>query len=166
QRTVLIIAVATILAALLIVIVFIFLINRQADSVKSDTNEFLQNIQKQRDTSQPGANQDIEEAEIINTVIGVLTGILPDTLEITEKSTSNKITIGLTADTVIMYNGQNFDRSRLYIGDQLEIKTKKEGTAWRARQITVLVSASPETPAAMPQITPQNIRPDGSVKPL
>lgn len=101
------------------------------------------------------------ETQIIS---GVLAEINSESVVVAEKNDNKQTTVRLGSDVKITYNNQPFDRSRFYIGDQLEITVVKENDLWQARQVKVIVSANPATPAPVPK-TP-NVRPDGSIKPL
>lgn len=107
-----------------------------------------------------------QEAEAIvrKTWLAVLTEFKDNEIVVTEKNTGIRNSFALAEQTVITYNGADFQRSRFWAGDQLEIAALQTETGWLAETITVLVSASPETPAPVPP--PANVRPDGSIKPL
>ena len=160
-KQIVIIAMITIMAALMIIAIFVILSGRVTPDTA--TNDFLRNLERQRpgresNPKTPGA------AESAVSYVGVLTEIKPDALVITEKDTQNKITINLDTNTPITYNGQVFNRAKFYVGDQLEIVVKKQDSNWQAESIIVLVSASPATAAPLPVVP--NVRPDGSIKPL
>lgn len=158
-----IIAIVTIIAALMIVAIFILLSNRQTPDTKTD--DFLKNINAQRQNqNKPSGADNADNVQKTLALIGVLTEIKTDSLVIIEKDTQNKITVSLSDSTPITYNGQKFDRSRFYIGDQLQITAINAGDKLVAGAIMVLVSASPATAAPVPPAA--NIRPDGSIKPL
>ena len=163
SKQITIVAIVTIVAALMIVAIFILLSNRQAPDTKTD--DFLKNLEAQRQNqNKPGAADNANNAQETLTFTGVLTEIKTDSLVIIEKDTQNKITISLSDNTPITYSGQKFDRSRFYIGDQLQISAVNAGNKLVADAITVLVSASPATAAPVPPAA--NVRPDGTIKPL
>lgn len=163
SQQVLIIAIITIAAALMIVAIFVILKNRK--TTDSATNDFLKNIEAQRQgQNRPDSSNTATGNQTTLSYTGVLTEINTDSLVITEKDSQNKITIFLTATTPVMYNGQPFSRTKFYVGDQLQITAKNLGDRLQAESVTVIVSASPATAAPVP-IAP-NVRPDGTIKPL
>lgn len=163
SKQITIIAIITIVAALMIVAIFVLLSNRQAPA--ANTDDFLKNIEAQRQKqNKPGAVGNTGNTQETLSLAGVLTEIKTDSLVIIEKDTQNKITISLSDNTSINYSGQKFDRSRFYIGDQLQITAINAGDKLVADEITVLVSASPATAAPVPPAA--NVRPDGTIKPL
>lgn len=165
SRQVLIVLGVTILAAIIIVVVFAFLINRDNQTSNQNYQNYVNQLKNQQNTGP--ARPPTTEPEIPSQIVrGVLIVISPETITVNAESTNQRIEISLRPETTITYQNQVFDRSRFYVGDQLEITARPEAGTLVAETITVLVSASPATPAPLPQITPQNIRPDGSIKPL
>lgn len=161
NRPIVVIAAVTIIAALMIVGIFIMLSGRRTPDTA--TSDFLRNLERQRPGREsPTGNQTGAPAR--ETYRGVLTEIKTDVLVITESNTQNKITVSLTNDTPLTYNGQGFDRSRFYVGDQLEVTAKNTGGQLRAESIIVLISASPATDKPAPPAV--NVQPDGSIKSL
>ena len=159
-----VIAGITIAAALMIVAIFVILSkNKMAGTA---TDDFLKNIEAQREkqNNQGSSNNSPDDNQAALSYTGVLIEIKADSLVIIEKDTQNKITTSLSDNTPITYSGQRFDRSRFYIGDQLQITASNAGNKLAAEAIVVLVSASPATAAPAPPAA--NIRPDGTVKPL
>lgn len=161
SKQIVIIAIVTIIAALMIIAVFAILSRGPAPA--TTTNDFLQNLERQRQ-SRPGNTATPVAPESAVSYRGVLSEIKPDALVITETDTQNKITVYFAANTPITYNGQTFSRSKFYVGDQLQITAKNLGDKLQAESITVLVSASPATAAPTPGAV--NVQPDGSIKPL
>lgn len=165
SRQIIIVLGITILAAAVIIVVFALLSNRQGNTGTQDYQNYLDQLKKQENT--PGSSADQAEEEVqLQTINGVLTAIGEEDLEITVEGTSQKTKVSFLPGTTITYQDKIFERSRFYVGDQLAITGAEQNGAFVAQKIVVLVSASPATPAALPPITPQNIRPDGSIKPL
>jgi hypothetical protein len=174
----LLIVVAIVLAvAALVMVAFIFLRNK--NTALPDKNGYLEQIKKQLPaTGSAGTTGESRESadvtgagttslvpqEEIRSFQAVLTGIAADSLTLMEKGGNKQITVYLEPTTNIIYNNEKFERSRFYIGDQLEATVVKRAGNWQAREIKVIVSANPATPAPVPK-TP-NVQPDGSIKPL
>lgn len=81
---------------------------------------------------------------------GVLSDIGDNIITITDKD-DKKQAIDLDADVSITYQGEKFDRSRFYLGDQLQITMKKKGGSWLAARVAVVISANPAVPAPVPK---------------
>lgn len=159
----------TAIAILIIIIIFVFIINRKkTPTTDSSTNQFLQNIEKQRSSTKQDSNQNTPEAAIVEeknkTFTGPLTSIASNYLVIAEDITGEKITFNITAKTPMLYNEKTFNRSDLLIGDVLKIKAEKSGKNWDAQEIIILVSGSPKMPAPLPPAV--NKQPDGTYRPL
>lgn len=163
-KQIIIIAGITIATALMIVAIFVILSkNKPTDAT---TNDFLKNIeaQRQKQNSLGNGNNSPDNSQTALSYTGILMEIKTDSIVITEKESKNKITLFLTPETPVTYNGALFSRSKFFIGDQLEISAVNLGDKLRAESIKVLVSASPATAAPVPPAA--NVRPDGSIKPL
>ncbi|OGY91843.1 MAG: hypothetical protein A3H70_00460 [Candidatus Komeilibacteria bacterium RIFCSPLOWO2_02_FULL_48_11] len=165
SRQALIVLGATLLAAIIIIVVFAFLIERDNQASNQNYQNYVNQLKNQQNA--PPAQTSTTEPEIPRQIVrGVLTVINPETISVATEGANQKIEISLRPETTITYQNKAFDRSRFYIGDQLEITARPAAGTLVAETITVLVSASPATPAPLPPVTPQNIQPDGSIKPL
>jgi|GEM_PF-2430773 len=164
SRQILIVLGVTVAAAVIIVVVFATLINRDSGN-NQDYQDYLNSLKSQQNTGQQPTPANTTEVQR-QIVRGVLTVIGTEEISVTAEGTNQKIEIALRPETTVTYQNKAFDRNRFFVGDQLEITARPEASALVAEAITVLVSASPATPAPLPVITPQNIRPDGSIKPL
>lgn len=162
-KQIMIIALITVVAALMIVAIFTILSKNKTSETATD--DFLKNINAGRPNQNqaPSGSAADNEPETLS-YAGVLTEIKSGSIVISQKESQNKITFFLTPETPVIYNGQPFSRSKFYIGDQLEISAVNLGDKLRAESIKVLVSASPATAIPVP-VTP-NVSPSGSFRPL
>ncbi len=165
-RDLLIIGAITLAAALVIIVVFIAAASRK--SPPADTNSELLDLVRERRAAQGETGETGEPAEpALVAYRGVLSGVSGNLLTLIEGATQTTRTFVLTESSVVSYNGQAFNRSRLYPGDEVVIDARSVGRDLLVERIIVLISASPETPAVTPESSGKvDVRPDGSIKPL
>jgi len=159
----------TLIAAIIIIIVFIALSGKNQEQIP--TQNILdtlptKNTSTNNSTSE-STKQDQGTGEVkypTKTYSGTLTAIQGAILTLMNPDTKETYQVTLTKESKATYQGNSFDTAKLHQGDQLLVDAQLKTGTWQAVAITVLLAASPEVPAVVPEKV--NVRPDGSIKPL
>ena len=158
SRDILITAAITITAAIIIVVAVILIAGRkQPSALPGQTGAGVSSGQGSTGAQQP-ETKPLEPAEA--TFTGSIVARTETDITISQRNSGKLVSLSLTADTVITFQGAPYELSELRIGDALEAVADVFSTGEIvAQSITVLTSTAPTAPSSINPNAPSSAEP-------